>query len=150
MLLRTGSAVLYLAVITLGLKFPLLGILVFGILGVMVLAGRRKKWCSSYCPRGSFLDLLISRISPRKPIPRWFFGKFSRYSALTIFIAIFLLQLWRGQFFFGWPDNGLIQLGKIFVRMCIISSGVAIPLALWKNQRTWCSLCPVGNLLRRI
>lgn len=149
-MLRLFSAVLYIAVIAFGFRFPLLGIVVFGLLGIMTLVGKRKKWCSAYCPRGSFLDLVVSRISPGKPIPGWIFGRFSRYAALTIFISLFIIQLWQGQMLFGWPDDGFARLGMIFVRMCFISSAVAIPLALWKNQRTWCSFCPVGNLLRRI
>jgi len=149
-LLRVGAAVLYVSVIVLGIRFPWLGLVVFGLMGLMVIGGKRKKWCSSYCPRGSFLDLVASKFSPGKPIPRWMFGKVSRYTALAAFIALFSFQLWNAGFFAGWPDGGLITLGKIFVRMCIISSAVALPLALWKNQRAWCSMCPVGNILRRI
>lgn len=149
-MLRTVMAILYVGVIVLGIRFPLLGIVVFGLMGLMVIGGKRKKWCSSYCPRGSFLDLAASKVSPRKPIPKWMFGRATRYTALAVFIALFSFQLWNAGFLAGWPEDGLIALGNIFVRMCVISSAVALPLALWKNQRAWCSMCPVGNLLRRI
>ena len=149
-MLRTVMAILYVGVIVLGIRFPLLGIVVFGLMGLMVIGGKRKKWCSNYCPRGSFLDLAASKVSPRKPIPKWMFGRTARYTALAVFIALFSFQLWNAGFFAGWPEYGLIALGNIFVRMCVISSAVALPLALWKNQRAWCSMCPVGNLLRRI
>jgi len=139
----------YFIVIIAGLRFPILGIFVFSFMGLIILAGKRKKWCSSYCPRGSFLDLFMSKVSPRKPIPRWLMGRNFKLIVLSVFVLLFLTQLYFAGLLGSWPENGAMRLGMVFVRMCILSSALAIPLALWKNQRTWCAFCPVGNLLRK-
>jgi len=147
--MRIFLAVAYIFVILFGLMYPLLGIAVFAFMGIMVIAGKKKKWCSSYCPRGSFLDIVMSRISPKKPAPKWLRKKWFKRGVLATFIALFTIQLHMAGLLGSWPQDSLIKLGTVFARMCIISSAVAIPLALWRNQRTWCSFCPVGNLLRK-
>jgi hypothetical protein len=90
----------------------------------------------------------MSRISPKKPAPKWLRKKWFKRGVLATFIALFTIQLHMAGLLGSWPQDSLIKLGTVFARMCIISSAVAIPLALWRNQRTWCSFCPVGNLLR--
>lgn len=147
--MRTFLAISYIVVIVFGLMYPILGIGVFSFMGLMIIAGKRKKWCSSYCPRGSFLDLVMSRISPRKPAPKWLMSKNFKRGVLALFIILFSAQLYQAGLIGSWPQDGLMKLGTVFARMCILSSAVAIPLALWKNQRTWCSICPVGNILRK-
>lgn len=139
----------YLVIITLGLRYPIMGVLVFSYMALVIFLGKRKKWCSSYCPRGSFLDVIISRVSPARPIPPWMMSKEFRRIALLLFLGIFGTQLYLAGLFTAWQKDGLLRLGAVLVRMCILSSAIAIPLALWKNQRTWCSFCPVGNILRK-
>jgi len=148
--MRILLSIAYLLVITLGLRYPILGILVFSYMGLMIFMGKRKKWCSSYCPRGSFLDVVISRMSPTRPIPLWIMSKGFRIAALILFLGLLGMQIYLAGLFASWPQDGLFRIGTILVRMCILSSAIALPLALWKNQRTWCSFCPVGNILRRI
>ncbi|MBN1332676.1 MAG: FeS-binding protein [Synergistales bacterium] len=148
--MRILLSIAYLIVITLGLRYPILGTLVFSYMGLVIIVGKRKKWCSSYCPRGSFLDVMISRLSPTRPIPLWLLSKTFRRTVLVMFLGFFGLQLYLSGLFAPWPEDGLIRLGTVLVRMCILSSAIALPLAFWNNQRAWCSFCPVGNILRRI
>jgi len=91
--MRIFLAVAYIFVILFGLMYPLLGIAVFAFMGIMVIAGKKKKWCSSYCPRGSFLDIVMSRISPKKPAPKWLRKKWFKRGVLATFIALFTIQL---------------------------------------------------------
>lgn len=148
MTIRHASLFLYVVMIAAGWAFPVLGIAVFALLGLAVISGRRKKWCSSYCPRGSFLDLIMSKLSPKRPIPRFLIGRKAWAVGFAIFIGLFGLQLWRAGLFGPWDQGSLLRLGLVFYRMCLVSSAVAIPLALWKNHRSWCAVCPVGNILR--
>ncbi|HOO63817.1 MAG TPA: 4Fe-4S binding protein [Synergistaceae bacterium] len=144
--MRVFFALLYGGVMIAGWFYPPVALLVFGFLGTMLLLGKRKRWCSSYCPRGSFLDLVMARISPRKSLPSWVFSRKLWVGALFLMGALFIFQLYRGEIFtsFSW-----YALGIVLYRMCFVSSLVALPLAAFRHHRGWCSLCPVGNLLRR-
>ncbi|NLI95391.1 MAG: 4Fe-4S binding protein [Synergistaceae bacterium] len=148
-MIRIASLVLYVAMMLAGWAFPILGIFLLAAMGIAVIAGRRKKWCSSYCPRGSFLDLVMSKLSPRKPIPRFLLSKRTWAAGLAVFSIVFAMQLRNAGLFGPWDGGSLSRLGLVFYRMCLVSSAIAIPLALWKNHRSWCAVCPVGNLLRR-
>jgi polyferredoxin len=146
--IRHASLFLYIAMITAGWAYPVLGVGLIFLMGLVVLSGRRKKWCGSYCPRGSFLDLVMSKVSPKRPIPRFLTSRKTWAAGFVLFVGLFGLQLWRAGLFGPWNTGSLLQLGLVFYRMCLVSSAVAIPLALWKNHRSWCAVCPVGNILR--
>lgn len=144
--LRILFALLYGGIMILGWYYPPVALLVFGFLGAMILLGRRKRWCGFYCPRGSFLDLVMAKISPKKPLPSWVFSRKLWIGALFFMGGFFLFQLHKLHLF---TDFSWYALGFVFYRMCFVSSLVALPLALLRHHRGWCSLCPVGNLLRR-
>lgn len=101
-----------------------------------------------HCPRGSFLDLVMSKVSPKRPIPRFLTSRKTWAVGFAFFAGLFGFQLWRAGLFGPLGGSSLSQLGLVFYRMCLVSSAVAIPLALWKNHRSWCAVCPVGNILR--
>jgi polyferredoxin len=146
--IRHASLLLYIAMIAAGWAFPLMGVGLLALMGLVVLSGRRKKWCSSYCPRGSFLDMVMARLSPKRPIPRFLIGRRAWAVGFALFVGLFGFQLWKAGLFGPWNSGSLALLGLAFYRMCLVSSAVALPLALWKNHRTWCAVCPVGNILR--
>ncbi|MCX7827859.1 MAG: 4Fe-4S binding protein [Thermanaerothrix sp.] len=143
--LKVVSAGLYVVMLGVGWRYPLLGTLVFGFMGAFVLLGGRRKWCASACPRGSFLDVVWSKLSPRRPAPKWLSSWRAYMVALSAFLVLFGTQLLLAHRAGGLD---LKALGFIFWRMCVVSSLVALPLGLWANHRTWCSFCPVGKLLR--
>jgi polyferredoxin len=147
-MIRYASLLLYIAMITAGWAFPLLGVFLLAFMGLVVLSGRRKKWCGSYCPRGSFLDLVMSKLSPKRPIPRFLNSRKAWAAGFLLFLGAFGFQLWSAGLFGKWGTDSLLRLGLVFYRMCLVSSAIAIPLALWKNHRSWCAVCPVGNILR--
>ena len=144
-MIKWGSALLYVTMMGLGWRYPLLGTSLLLLMGSVVLLGGRRKWCASACPRGSFLDVIWSRLSPRRPAPRWL-GTWRTYLvALSLFVLAFSIQAYLAYASGGLDLRGL---GFIFWRMCVVSSLIALPLGLWYNHRTWCSFCPVGRLLR--
>ncbi len=148
MTIRHASLFLYIFTIAAGWAYPVLGVGLLALMAIVVLSGRRKKWCGSYCPRGSFLDLVMSKVSPKRPIPRFLTSRKTWAAGFTLFMGVFGFQLWKAGLFGPWDGSSLMQLGLIFYRMCLVSSAGAIPLALWKNHRSWCAVCPVGNILR--
>lgn len=144
--IRWISAFVYGTVMIVGWWYPVVALAAFLLMGLALLTGKRKKWCGSYCPRGSFLDLVMKRISPKKPVPRWMTGKRIWYISISVFLFMFGFQIIVSGLLesFSWK-----LMGTVAYRMCFVTSMVALPLALWRNHRAWCSICPVGNLLRR-
>jgi len=145
---RMASLAGYVSMIAAGWAYPLLGVALLLFMGIVVLSGRRKKWCGSYCPRGNFLDLVMARFSPKRPIPRVLMSRKAWAAGIFLFVALFSLQAWKAGLLGPWEPGSLSSFGLIFYRMCLVSSAVAVPLALWKNHRSWCAVCPVGNILR--
>lgn len=144
--IRWISALIYATVMVVGWWYPPVALVAFALMGLVLLTGKRKKWCGSYCPRGSFLDMVMKHLSPKKPVPKWMTGKGIWYISLGVFLAMFTSQtLLTGL----WKDFSWWRFGVVAYRMCLITSFIALPLALWRNHRAWCSVCPVGNLLRR-
>ncbi|SMG51039.1 4Fe-4S binding protein [Dethiosulfovibrio salsuginis] len=144
--IRWISALIYATVMVVGWWYPPVALVAFALMGLVLLTGKRKKWCGSYCPRGSFLDMVMKHLSPKKPVPKWMTGKRIWYISLGVFLAMFTSQILLTGL---WNDFSWWRFGVVAYRMCLITSLVALPLALWRNHRAWCSVCPVGNLLRR-
>ena len=42
--------------------------------------------------------------------------------------------------------DALIAIGAIFVSICLITTVIAIILALAYQHRAWCAICPMGTL----
>ena len=113
--------------------FPLLGVGLLLFMVAAVLSGRRKKWRSSYCPGGSFLDLVMAKISPKRPIPRFLFDRRTWHVALGIFLSVLSLNLYTSYIAYGMD---IFRLGLVFWKICFISSMIALPLTLFLNHRT--------------
>lgn len=148
-LIRILGVSLYLTMMILGIIYPLIGVVVLGYLVAMVLLGRRKKWCSINCPRGSFYDLVISKLSLKNPLPELLRNRLTWKILLVLFLALMSLQLYMVKPFDYGGVEALKKIGLIFYRACFISSVVGIPLSIYYNHRAWCAVCPVGNLLRK-
>lgn len=96
-------------------------------------------WCGNYCPRGSFYDHVIAKISPNKPIPKFFFNP-----KLRSFMVIFLITLFSWQMFYAWGNWS--AMGMVLIRIILVTTIVGIILGVIYNQRTWCAICPMGTL----
>lgn len=98
-----------------------------------------RKWCGSYCPRGSFLDFFLAEIkAPFRKI-RFFKTAAVRWTFFTIMMGAFSIQLFLA--FIHHESAGII-----FLRMVTITSFIAIVLGALFGRRTWCAICPMGTL----
>lgn len=124
-----------------GWFYPLIGyfIPVCMLLGIGVAAFKGRNWCDWLCPRGSFEDGLLARLSPQRPIPRVF-----RTTPLRVGVMAFLLTLLTVQIVRLWPDPWAI--GGAFVLLLSITTAVGVVLGLIFHQRTWCYVCPIGTM----
>ncbi len=124
-----------------GWIFPLLGyfIPVCMLLGIGTAAFQGRSWCNWLCPRGSFEDSLLSRISFQRPIPKVLRSTPMRVGVMSILMTVLTVQIIR-----LWPDPWAI--GGFFVLMLTITTGVGLILGIVFQQRSWCYICPIGTM----
>jgi len=124
-----------------GLFWPLLGYLVFFMMLFFLTLSffKGRIWCSNMCPRGAFLDLVLSKFSMKNKMPR-FVNKISfKWTVVALFIVFFISQLIAA-------DKTLYAIGFVFVRMCLLTTIISVVLGIPVHQRIWCSFCPMGTL----
>ena len=125
-----------------GLFFPLLGYLVVAMMVTLLTMSFIKKgryWCWNLCPRGSFLDIVLSKYSKKKPMPEFCLKKPFRWSIVIVLMGFLLIRLIQS-------GGNLIIIGSIFVSMCLATTIIAIVLGLYWKHRAWCMICPMGTL----
>ncbi len=134
-------SVVFIAVLAAGWVFPLLGyfIPVCMLLGIGIAAFRGRSWCNWLCPRGSFEDSLLRRLSRQRPIPAVFRGTPLRLAVMGVLMTVLTVMIIR-----LWPDP--VAIGGFFVLMLTITTAVAIVLGIIYQQRVWCYLCPIGTM----
>ncbi|MDI6799477.1 MAG: 4Fe-4S binding protein [Actinomycetota bacterium] len=124
-----------------GLKWPYLG---FGVLAMMgfflvMAAIKGRHWCGWFCPRGSFLERILERVSLNGRVPALLKTAPFRWSVFALMMSFMSFRL------IGTGGNP-VKIGSVFITMCIITSILAIGLGLIFKPRSWCSFCPMGTL----
>lgn len=128
-----------------GLFWPWLGYLVGGMFLFFLTLSyfKARYWCGNLCPRGSFLDIVLSRISFNRPIPTLFKNQWFRwlvFVTLMGFLTVRIISVWPSGF----------AIGGVFVGMCVLTTIVAVILGIATRHRAWCMICPMGNLQEQI
>jgi polyferredoxin len=133
----------FMGVIIGGWFFPVLGyfIPVCMVAGIAIGVSKGRKWCGTLCPRGAFYDALVKPISPGKRIPDVF-----KRLPLRIAVLSFLMAMLTYQIIVRWPDP--VSIGRFFVMLLTITTGVGLVLAKLFQERTWCYVCPIGTLTK--
>lgn len=128
-----------------GIFWPLLGYLVFFMMVFFIILSyfKGRYWCSHLCPRGSFLDLTLSRFSLKRKMPGLFSNKKFKWTLFAAFMAFFIFQ-------FIVAEKNIYSIGFVFVRMCLITTLIAIVLGVSTKERAWCAVCPMGLLQAKI
>lgn len=124
-----------------GIIYPVIGLLaIICMLAPVALAPYKGRfWCGNFCPRGSFYDNVLARLSPQKPIPAFF-----RSNSFRTFMVLFIMGVFGIQMYFAWGNIG--AMGAVFVQIILITTIIGIILGVMYHQRTWCSFCPMGTL----
>jgi polyferredoxin len=128
-----------------GLFFPLLGFLVVGMVAFFLILSifRPRYWCWNFCPRGSFLDLLLSKVTTNRPIPKLFFNQSFRWLVFVLLMGFLTFRLVT-------TGNSLFAIGGVFVMVCVVTTLIAIVLGIQYKHRAWCMICPMGNLQEQV
>lgn len=108
-----------------------------GAVGLAFYKGR--SWCDWMCPRGSFYDLFLQKISRNAPVPSFMKSKWFRTSVLFGLLTSLGIQVYNA---WGNPDD----IGLAFVRVLTITTTAGIVLGAIFQQRAWCHICPMGTL----
>jgi len=130
-----------LAFLATGLVYPAVGIIALTcmIAPVAVAPFRGRYWCGNYCPRSSFYDHVLVKLSPQRKIPAFF-----SHTVFRAVMVLFIMSVFTVQMIYAWGDWA--AMGKVFVQIILITTIVGIVLGLIYHQRTWCSFCPMGTL----
>jgi hypothetical protein len=128
-----------------GFFYPMLGYLVLASMLFMLVLSifKPRYWCWNFCPRGSFLDLSLSRISRGKAIPRIFTRQWFRWSLFTLIMGLFVFQIIH-------TGGNMLLIGLVFVIMCAVPTVIAIIIGIITKHRAWCMVCPMGLLQEKI
>lgn len=124
-----------------GLFFPAVGVIavICMLAPVIVSFFNGRFWCGNFCPRGSMNDIIISKISRRLRIPGLLKKQWFKLLILVLLMGGFAIQI-----HFAWGSINAV--GMVFVRMILITTIIAIILGTIYNQRTWCTICPMGTM----
>lgn len=135
-------AVFFVALMVVGVWYPpvaMIGVLAMlaGAIGFGLFLGRY--WCNWLCPRGSFFDAILRRISLGRDAPAFFHHPLFRFA----WMAWFTFAVVTGVLA-AWGDlNGMSQ---PFVRLMLMSTGIAIAIGVVFHERAWCLFCPMGTM----
>jgi polyferredoxin len=129
------------AVIIGGWIYPPLGFLLLlcmvGAIGIAFYNGRA--WCDWMCPRGSFYDLFLDKLSKKHNIPALFKTNWFR----TVILSLLMTAL-GVQIYYAW--GSAYGIGMAFVLVLTITTTAGIVLGAVYKPRAWCQICPMGTL----
>ncbi|PRX29811.1 4Fe-4S binding protein [Orenia metallireducens] len=130
------------AFLILGWHYPIIGsvalICMIAPPLLAVLKGGRV-WCGTACPRGSFNDNILAKVSRSVNIPRVFRTVFFRVAFFIFLVYNFIDGIIQAK-------GDLIKIGYVFYKIIFITTAITILLGIIFNERTWCSFCPMGSL----
>ncbi len=102
-----------------------------------------RYWCWNLCPRGAFLDIVMSNLSAHRPLPKIFVRQGFRWLILVLFMGFVIFRIIR-------TGGNLLMIGAVFVGMCILTTIISIILGVFTKPRGWCAICPMGFLQEKI
>lgn len=105
-------------------------------MGSATLLGRY--WCNWMCPRGSFLEYFLKKVSLQKRFPSFF----KKTSFLTFVVAVFMVMMGGNLYLLLQSYTLVPALGITLTRLLIVSTIVAIILGIVYEPRAWCVFCP--------
>jgi polyferredoxin len=128
-----------------GLFYPLLGYLVVAMMAVFLTLSffKGRYWCWNLCPRGAFLDIVMSKASLNKPLPKIFLKQWFRWLIFVLLMSFLIFRI-------VYAGGNLIAVGSVFVVMCILTTIISIILGVLTKHRGWCMICPMGMLQEKI
>lgn len=128
-----------------GFFYPLLGYLVVGMMAFLLTLSyfKGRYWCTNFCPRGAFLDIVILRMSLKRRVPKILTKMWFRWMIVALFMSFLVFRITRA-------GGDVVAIGMVFVIMCAVTTAISIALGVSIRHRTWCMMCPMGTLQDKI
>jgi len=128
-----------------GLWYPKLGYFILIVFATLLaIAPFRGRWfCGNLCPRGSFNDFWLVKISQKKKIPMLLQSYWLRIPIILLMMGFMVVRLLQ--------TKGIIdQIGMVFVVMCLATTTISILTGYIYSPRAWCTFCPMGTIQRML
>lgn len=121
--------------------FPVVGwlALICMVAPVAFSVKRGRHWCGKYCPRGSFYDNVMPRLTRGRRIP-----PFLRSTGFRAFMLMFIFTMFGVQMHLAWGDWA--AMGGAFWNIVFVTTLAGIVLGHLYSPRAWCTFCPMGSL----
>ncbi|RJP28048.1 MAG: 4Fe-4S binding protein [Candidatus Omnitrophota bacterium] len=128
-----------------GFFYPLLGYLVVAMMAFFLTLSffKGRYWCWHLCPRGAFLDIIISKLSFNRPLPGIFLKQWFRWLIFFLFLSFLAFRVTKA-------GASLIAIGIIFIITCLVTTIISVILGISLKHRSWCAICPMGTLQEKI
>jgi ferredoxin-type protein NapH len=123
-----------------GQWYPLLGFAVPAVMLTAIIGGflKGRYVCGWLCPRGAFYDRVVKWVSRGRPIPEWMRNSVFRWAVFALLMGFMVWQI-------SLSPGDVYHWGRVFVRICMITTGLGVVLALFIHPRSWCAFCPIGT-----
>ena len=128
-----------------GLFNPYIGYLVVAMMAFFLVLSffKARYWCWNLCPRGAFLDIMLSKFSRNKSVPKVITRQWFRLTVLILLMGFVAFRIVR-------TGGNPVLIGAVFVTMCLVTTVISIILGLTTKHRAWCMMCPMGFLQEKI
>lgn len=128
-----------------GIWYPKLGYFLLVVFAALLaLAPFKGRWfCGNLCPRGSFNDYWLGKITLKKRIPGILRNLWIRIPILAIMIGFMVFRIIQ-------TDGIVDKIGMVFVTMCLITTIIAVFFGILYSPRAWCTFCPMGTVQRYV
>jgi polyferredoxin len=112
--------------------------------GIILATVLGRFWCGWLCPRGTFLDHILNKISRNHNIPAPLKTTPFKLLMLTVIMLMFAATFTSRNPLLQ-TTNKLALLGGFLIFVCIATTIIlSIPLGILYKPRTWCTFCPMG------
>lgn len=120
------------------IRFALAGFACMAAPVGIALAGRGKRHCSHYCPRGAFFGKFIPLVSLKKTLPGFMNRKWFKHVLLVMMFSTFGALIFN----LGW---GAESIGRAIFLMMSRSFLLGALIGVVYSPRSWCRICPMGH-----
>lgn len=169
------GTILYFTLGLFNILFAWLGLLCFFIPIIISFTKKDKAYCNIYCGRGQLLEIIGSKFSRNKPIPKFLKTKWFRYGFLAFFLIMFFNMLTTTYLVFNGTNNlkevltlmwtfklpwhfyeltnvapWIAQFAFGFYSMMLTSTILGFVTMLLYKPKSWCVYCPMGTMTQGI
>lgn len=139
-IMQKFSWILTASILVFGWYSPILMVLTFiCMLAPIVFSFRYgRAWCGNFCPRASFNNSVLSIISYKRDIPKFFKSNIFRIIMFILLMSFFGINIYH-------TNGNLIKIGNTFLKMMLLTTVIQICLGVLVHPNVWCTFCPMGT-----